>query len=214
MPVLFVMVGVLCISSLFGFVSYKSFFDKLTLTISFFFILFGYFVSDFFVGGVSFNLFFLIAYICLALLCVKYIRASFFDLCFLFLLGVSYYFLLNSDLSFMVGYYSVMKPLLALILFAIYRANVYKSAIMSLFSSFVFVCISAYFGFDNFGVVNFDFVFCFEVMLYSVLFSMVLFLFSLLMEKMYVKKSFVVSNFNSFRNGVSWSVECKGWYYR
>lgn len=210
MPVLFVVVGVLCISSLFGFVSCKSFFDKLTLTISFLFILFGYFVSDFFVSGVSFNLFFLIAYICLALLGFKYIRASFFDLCFLFLLGVSYYFLLNSDLSFMVGYYSVMKPLLALILFAIYRANVYKSAIMSLFSSFVFVCISAYFGFDNFGVVNFDFVFCFEVMLYSVLFSMISFLFSLLMEKMYVKKSFVVSNINSFRNGAVWSVECKG----
>ena len=186
MPVLFIVLGTFLICILFNFITLKSRVDKCVFLAVLPMIMSGYFMSDFFIQNVSINVLFFVSLLILGFYFFIRVRVFVWDIILFLVVGVLYYYLLNHNLSFLIGYSSDINLVTVFVLVLFYSLNFYKSALMSLVLSLILVAISGVYTFDNFGVYEFDLLFCFDVMFYSCLLSAL----RLLLNKLLIEETF------------------------
>lgn len=170
MPILFLALGLFLIVICFGYIDFKSIVLKCCWVISIAMIMCGYFTSHIFIGKVSFNVLFALSIVVLFVYLFNKSKVYLSDMLFLIFVGTVYYLMLDDDLSFMVGYSTYVKWCIAFAVVLFYSSNLFKGCFISLCLSMVIMCVSAFYGFDNFGVMELDFLFCLNCIFYSLLF--------------------------------------------
>lgn len=191
MPICFILVGIFLISYIFGVVSDKFLRSFILVPIATL-ILLGYLFGDVFVLGISFNIFYFIAFMFLLFKIIANKLFSFADVIIISVIGVLYYLIANDNLSFLLTYKLSNIVKCVLILLSILNFKITKCVSFSISLSSVVSFISAYIGFDNFGFFVIDFSFVIEVFIVSVF--------------LYLFKQFIIGQYVS-RGGLKYNVK-------
>ena len=164
MPLLFIVLGVAFIFSLFNMLKIFKPTYNLFLQIVLVLILIGFFGGNIFINNISFNFF--VATSCLVLLVLFFVSKllSLADFVIVFVVGVAYYKLLSFNLSFMLGYnYDYLIKIFLIFVSVINFKSKSKLSFCFLLAN-VMSIISAFAGYDNYGVMYIDFMISIEIL--------------------------------------------------
>ena len=187
MPILFLVAGLLNLSLIFNWINFKSLFLKIYSILFLSFLMAGFFAGFMFIESVSFNAFFLIAFLMLWFFLVCKCGVNLFDVIFVIVVGIGYYTLLNFNLSYLISYSSEVIKFVLFTCIALIPSGNFKKIALSCYISIALLLISGCFGYDNFGVFELDFLFCFDIVFYLCLYS----LFDVLIRRLLVKRFYV-----------------------